>query len=210
MFRSPWENSEFDVRMQAVAGVTDRSTLERIVEGSGFPDVRRVAAERLLQDAHIRTHARFPVRVAAVAVVEDRAILRALADHDADPRIRAKALVRLGEHAAVQACGVCGETSLASIERCECGFNLRTGDLPAVRQACIEARRRGTRYGVAAALVLALGVAGGTTLLPVYFTFTFGVGDHEMDLVLVVAGLALGARGRKLRRQPWVSILGES
>lgn len=207
MSRPPWEDPESDVRMQAIARVADRNTLERIIESSAPSDVRRAAAEKLFQDAHVRTHARFPIRDAAVAVVDDRAILRALAEHDSDDRIRAKALVRLGEHTAVQVCGVCGETSLASIECCACGFNLRTGDLSAARRACIDARRRGTRYLVTAGFVSLLGLGGGMTLLPVHFTFTLTVGNHQVDLALVIAGLALAARGRKLRNQPWATSL---
>jgi hypothetical protein len=203
MSRSPWESPELDVRMKAVACVTDRSTLESIVESSAPSDVRRAAAERLFQDGHIRTHARIAVRDAAVAVVEDRAILRALADEDSEPRIRAKALIRLGEDASVQVCGVCEETSLASVERCECGFSFRTGDLSAARRACVEVRRRGTRLLITAGFVVAIGLAGGMTLLPVHFAFTLGVGDYKMDLVLVIAGLGLAARGRSLRARPW-------
>ena len=200
-----WQKLDPETRLREAARITDRGTLESIVQGDAPPDVRRIAAERLFKSDHVRTHARRPVREAALEVIEDRDILRAIADVEAEPRLRARALHKLGDLDAVRPCGICGEINLASVERCACGFNLATGDLPAAKQACAEARRGATSYLVSGAAILLLAFVGGMSLLPVYVTFTLQVGTHRVDLVLLFAGLALIVRGRRIRARPWTA-----
>jgi hypothetical protein len=153
-FRPRWRHSDPNVRMREVEPILDRSTLEQILEQRDAPtDVRRVAAERLFADSHVRSHARLSVREAAAQVLEDRALLRALADDDSEAAVRVIALSRLGDASALQTCRFCGAQSLASAVSCRCGFDLVNGDLVAAKEAFEHVRRQG-RPAIAGGLIL--------------------------------------------------------
>lgn len=109
--------------MRAIGSIRNRSTLEAIVQSEAPLDVRRVAAERLLGDEHIRLHARRPVREAAAWILESKEILRALADHDSEPVVRAIALSRLGEPSPLSSMMVDPklEAGVAEIRRADVG-----------------------------------------------------------------------------------------
>jgi hypothetical protein len=202
-FRPKWRHSDPAVRRRAVVGISDRETLETIVESDAPTDVRQIAADRLFGDDHVRTHARRSVREAAVRVLGDLGILRAIAESDSDPNVKAIALARLGDDGAVQTCGICGNLTLASIGVCKCGYDLAGGDLASAKTVCVEGRRRGTKELIGGALVTLIGLAGGVSFLPIHLDFFFVWGNYKADLIYVIPGCITMMGGWLRRSQPW-------
>ncbi len=95
VFRPNWKHSDPQVRCRAVEHIIERGTLEFILESNAPTDARRIAANRLFSDKHVRSHARRSVREAAVHVLVDETILEEIAEHDSNPNICAVARRKL-------------------------------------------------------------------------------------------------------------------
>jgi hypothetical protein len=202
-FRPRWQHSDPAVRTQEVSSISDRGTLEAIVESNAPTDVRQIAADRLFGDPHVLSHARRSIREAAATVLGDPVILRTMAENDSDPAVRALALDRLGDNHAVRTCGICGHKTLHSVAYCKCGFDLAKGDLAAAKSVCEAGRRRGTKELITGALLIVIGLAGGVTFFPIHFDFYLQLETHRIDLLFVLPGFALMIGGWMRRTQPW-------
>lgn len=205
-FRPRWRHSDPAVRTQEVSTISDRGTLEAIVESNAPLDVRQIAADRLFGDPHVMSHARRSIREAAAIVLGDPTILRALAENDSDPAVRAHALARLGDNHAVRTCEICGHKTLTSVPFCKCGYDLAKGDLAAAKSACEAGRRRGIKELITGAVLIVIGLAGGVTFFPIHFDFYLQLETHRIDLLFVLPGCALMIGGWLRRTQPWRSL----
>lgn len=202
-FRPKWRHSNPVVRADTIASITDRGTLELILESKAPPDVREIAAERLFADDHIRAHARTQVREAAVRVLRNQTLLRVIAENDSDPALRALATGRLGP---LQTCGLCGQVAPAVQVRCECGFDLAAGDLALALAAGKAVRRRAKGTMVGGALLIGLGLLGGLRTFPIYLSIFLNLGGYHIDLLFVFGGCGLLIRGWRMHARPWMAI----
>jgi hypothetical protein len=83
---------------------------------------------------------------------------------------------------------------------CECGFDLVHGDARAVRG---QLRRRGRAFVALGAVLIAAGLAGGLTWLPLSFTFFLQLGGYKIDLIVAGIGCVMLARGIRILDKPW-------
>jgi hypothetical protein len=97
-------------------------------------------------------------------------------------------------------CARCGLLNPDGATLCECGFDLVHGDAAAVRGVL---KRKGRLHIAGGALLIVLGLLGGMAWLPVHFTLSFRVNGYRIDLVCLIAGGLLIARGARILERPW-------
>jgi len=97
-------------------------------------------------------------------------------------------------------CARCGLINPDGATLCECGFDLVHGDAAAVRGVL---KRKGWLHVSIGAVLIVVGVLGGLAVFSFEPILFFQIGGHRIDLVFVLAGAVLVARGFRIIDRPW-------
>ena len=97
-------------------------------------------------------------------------------------------------------CARCGLINPDGATLCECGFDLVSGDATAVRGVL---KRKGWLHVSIGAVLIVVGLLGGLAVFSLAPILFFQIGGHRIDLVFVLAGGVLVARGFRIIDRPW-------
>ena len=110
LIRPRWKHSDYAVRFNAVARLTDQATLAEVAKNDNEPELRMNAAQKLTDQAmaqaiyvEVATTAKQHQRTRAISLLTDQSTLVKVARNDSAPELRLAAAQKLTDQAMAQA-----------------------------------------------------------------------------------------------------------
>ena len=93
---------------------------------------------------------------------------------------------------AMKTCARCGLVSPDTAGKCDCGFNLVSGDTTGELR---RSRRKGWLYTIGGGSLFAFGVLESVGVVPIVSIAVLSLGTHQIDIGALIAGALLAGRG---------------